>query len=204
MHQITDRPEAVRKLGEMIKDIDFAMLTTVCDDGTLRSRPMSTQKRDFDGDLWFFTEIDSPKIHEMMHDRHVNVAYADPRKQHYVSVSGVATIVQDRARIEELWQPALKAWFPKGKDDPSIGLIKVHVTDAEYWDTPSSKVMHLFGFMKAVATGQKYQPGENEKLHLDNAPPTVQPGEATASHDPPPGPGKQHGDPLGSAAGLNP
>lgn len=166
MNNQADRNEALKKLGAMIEDIDFAMLTTLEADGTLRSRPMSTQRVDFDGDLWFFTRASAPKVEEVRRDERVNVSYAKPEDQRYVSISGTAQIVRDRQKIEELWQPALKAWFPKGLEDPDIALLKVSVEQAEYWDSPSSTMAYVFGFVKAVATGQSYQPGENEKINL--------------------------------------
>lgn len=166
MDNQTGRNEAVKKLGELIEDIEFVMLTTVEEDGSLRSRPMQTQQVEFDGDLWFFTHAGTAKVEEIEHERNVNVSYAKPEDNRYVSVSGKARTVRDRARIEELWNPALKAWFPKGKDDPEIALIKVSVERAEYWDAPSSTLVQIAGFVKAVATGETYEPGENEKLNL--------------------------------------
>ena len=160
------RDAGVRKLGEMIKGIEYAMLTTVEEDGTLRSRPMATQQVEFDGDLWFFTHASDPKVDEVERERHVNVAYASPSDQRYVSVSGKARLVRDREKARELWTPAYKAWFPKGLDDPDLALLKVSVEKAEYWDSSQSAFVHLAGFIKAVATGQSYQPGENEKLNL--------------------------------------
>lgn len=160
------RGEGVSKLAELIKDIEFAMLTTVEEDGSLRSRPMATQEAEFDGNLWFFTRASTPKVGEVEREQHVNVAYAAPDAQRYVSVSGRARVVRDRAKLEELWTPVLKAWFPEGLDDPDIALLKVTVDHAEYWDAPSSKVAHAIGLIKAVATGQTYRPGENEKLDL--------------------------------------
>lgn len=162
----TGRDESVKKLGEMIEDIDFAMLTTAEEDGTLRSRPMSTQQVEFNGDLWFFTRADSPKVEEIEQERHVNVSYAKPEAQRYVSVSGRARLVRDPEKIRELWKPVLRAWFPKGLDDPDLALLKVSVEQAEYWDSPSSTMMHLIGFVKALATGQSYDPGENRKINL--------------------------------------
>lgn len=143
------------------------MLTTAEADGTLRSRPMATQKpEDFDGELWFFTQASSPKVDEVEGEHEVNVSYADAGSQTYVSVSGRAANVRDRAKAEELWSPAMKAWFPKGLDDPELALLKVTVAKAEYWDAPSSTLVHLVGFVKAVVTGKTYQPGENEKISL--------------------------------------
>ncbi|MGI9105247.1 MAG: pyridoxamine 5'-phosphate oxidase family protein [Pyrinomonadaceae bacterium] len=162
----TGQSESIRKLGEMIADIEFAMLTTAEADGALRSRPMATQQVEFAGDLWFFTRASSPKVDEVEHEHHVNVSYAKPDAQRYVSVSGKARLVRDREKFEELWKPSLKAWFPEGLDDPDLALLKVTVEQAEYWDSSSSAVVHLVGFVKAIVTGQPFHPGENEKLNL--------------------------------------
>lgn len=151
------RERDIKKLSELIQDIRIAMLTTVDDRGMLRSRPMVTQEAPFDGDLWFFTGKDTGKVHEVEHDQDVNVAYSDPDRQQYVSVSGKAYVVSDRQKVDELWHPMLKAWFPEGKDDPDIGLIRVRVEKAEYWDSPSGKVVQLLGFVKALTKGERYE-----------------------------------------------
>jgi general stress protein 26 len=161
-----DRREQIEKLGELMKDIRFAMMTTVEPDGTLRSRPMATQQVEFDGDLWLFTQASAPKVDEVARDERVNLSYSAPDENRWVSISGTAEVVQDRAKAEELWQPLLKAWFPKGLDDPEVALLKVTVEQAEYWDTSSSKMVQLAGFVKAIATGKEYEPGDNEKLSL--------------------------------------
>lgn len=164
--QTHTREEQLQKLSELIEDVQFAMFTTAEPDGTLRSRPMSTQKHEFDGTLWFFTKASAPKVDEVEQDQHVCVSYAKPEKQHYISMSGLARVIRDRQKIEELWTPELKAWFPEGKEDPDIALLKVEVTQAEYWDSHNSTIAHLLGLAKSVATGQTYQPGENEKVNL--------------------------------------
>ena len=163
------RAEAIKKLNELIKDIDFAMLTTVEDDGMLRSRPMVTQEAEFDGDLWFFTGASSLKVGEVQHDRHVNVSYADPKNQTYVSISGTAQVVRDRKKIEELWNPAYQAWFPQGLDDPDLALLKVTAQHAEYWDSSSSAVVHAIGLVKAVVTGERAEGGDNQKIDLERS-----------------------------------
>jgi general stress protein 26 len=156
--------ENIKKLHELIKDIRFAMLTTVEEDGTLRSRPMATQQFEFDGDLWFFTSADTPKVDEVQHHQQVNVSYSEPKDQKYVSVSGMAELVRDRQKIEALWNPIFKAWFPKGLDDPDLALLRVSVEKAEYWDSPSSGVVRLVGFVKALTTGKPYSGGDHEKI----------------------------------------
>lgn len=158
------RQDDIAKLNDMIKDIDFAMMTTVEADGSLRSRPMSTQQAESDGDLWFFSYADTPKVDEIRRDQRINLSYSSDDT--WVSVSGTATTVRDRAKMEELWSPVLKAWFPKGIEDPNLTLLKVDVEQAEYWDSSSSKMVQVVGFVKALATGKEFEPGENEKLDL--------------------------------------
>ena len=166
MENTKTREEAIEKLGNLIEDIDFAMLTTVDTDGVLRSRPMSTQEAEFDGTLWFFTSDKTHKVEEIERDNRVNASYAKPEDNVYVSVSGTASIVKDRAKMEELWNPILKAWFPEGLDDPTICLLKVDVEQAEYWDSPSSTLVQIVGFVKALVTGRSADGGENQKINL--------------------------------------
>jgi general stress protein 26 len=149
------------KLFKLIEDVQMCMFTTVDEDGTLRSRPMATQKEYKDNELYFFTKKDSGKITEIENDQDVNLAYAHPGKQHYVSVSGRAEMIEDRAKIEALWNPMYKAWFPEGLDDPELGLVQVHIQKAEYWDSHSSPVVHLIGLAKAALTGKSYKPGDH-------------------------------------------
>lgn len=143
------KTETARRLAELIRDVPVAMLTTAMSDGTLRSRPMATQRAPFDGELlWFFTDIESGKVHEIQGDVHVNVSYADSASQRFVSISGRAEIVQDRRRADELWHPELQNWFPKGPDDPHLALLRVRVMVAEYWDH-ASHAMALIGESQA-------------------------------------------------------
>ena len=156
--------EKIEKLGELIKDIDIAMLTTVDEDGSLRSRPMGTQQVEFDGDLWFITAIDTGKADEILRENRVNVSYAKPDDHRYVSVSGTAVLINDKAKIDELWSPIYKAYFPEGKDDPRLRLIKVRVEKAEYWES-LGLISTIIGFTQAML-GKESDIAENEKLNL--------------------------------------
>jgi len=140
--------DSIQKVRDLIKGIKIAMLTTSNSDGVLHSRPMGTQEVEFDGDLWFFTGSDTQKVNEIKKDQVVNVSYAsDPR---YVSISGTAQIVNDKAKMKELWNPLFKAWFPDGLDDPTLRLLKVTVKQAEYWDNPGGIVATIIGFAESL------------------------------------------------------
>lgn len=153
-----------------MRDIDIAMITTVTPDGALRSRPMATREINDDGEIWFFTSDDSGKVDDLAQEHAVNVSYAEPKKQRYVSVTGSATITRDRERAKELWSPVLKAWFPGGIDDPHLALLCVRIETAEYWDSTSSKMVQLFEMAKAAATGHSADLGENTTVAVRATP----------------------------------
>ena len=159
------RAESIEKLKTLINDIDFAMMTTI-NGGHLRSRPMSTQEYEGDETLWFFTSDETHKVDEIEADNRVNLGYSRPDDNVYVSISGRAAVVKDRAKMEELWNPILKAWFPEGLEDPTLCLLKVNIEEAEYWDSPNSKLVQLAGFVKAVVTGKPAEGGEYGRISL--------------------------------------
>jgi general stress protein 26 len=147
--------EGAEKLYSLVKDVKICMMTTAEPDGSLHSRPMYNQEADEAGDFWFFTQIQSGKSREIAKDHQVNLGFCDPQKQHYVSIAGRAEIVRDKALIKDKWSEGLRAWFPEGIDDPQIALIRVHPERGEYWDSPSSTVIHLYGYVKARLTGEQ-------------------------------------------------
>jgi general stress protein 26 len=153
------------KVWEMIRDVQVAMMVTLDEGGRMRGRPMRAVKlKEFEGTLWFFTSQPSPKTEEIGHDDRVLLAYADPSGQNYVSVSGTARVIRDPAKQKELWSEPLRTWFPGGPDDPKAALLKVEVEGAEYWDAPSSTLVHAYGYVKALATGEPPKAGENDKV----------------------------------------
>lgn len=161
------RADDLQKLRELVKGIDFCMLTTVDENNDLHSRPMSVNGDiDPDGDLWFFTNASSHKVSEIARLPKVNVSFADPANQHYVSITGTAQLVRDREKIEELWKPEFKMWFPEGKDDPEIALLRVNLEKAEYWDSPSSTIAYVLSFVSSMVTGKEADYGENKKLNF--------------------------------------
>jgi len=152
--------EHTERFRDLIKDIRFAMFTTRQADGSLRSRPMTTQNDPDDPDghhpsLWFFASLTGEPVADLQQDPAVNVGYADPGRDSYVSVSGKATIVDDGERKKRLWSKFAEAWFPGGPEDPDLALIRVQIEQAEYWDVKESKVTQLFKMVKANITRER-------------------------------------------------
>lgn len=161
-----DRQQHITQLAALIKDVQVAMFTTTGVDGRLYSRPLGTQEVEFDGDLWFATSADSPKVAEIALNPRVNVAYASPSKNSYVSVAGTARIVDDRAKIDALWSPAMKLFFPEGKDDPNLRLIHVQAESAEYWDGPGTLLGKALSFVLSAVQDEPSRLGDNGFVDL--------------------------------------
>jgi general stress protein 26 len=155
--------EGVKKVAELMNDATIATLATL-DGNQIVSRPMGLQQVEFDGDVWFFTYDGSNKIREIEVNPNVNVAFES--KNSWVSLSGRAEVTDDRAKMEELWNVTLKAWFPDELDTDGIALLKIHADSAEYWDSSNSKVVSLFGMVKAAVTGKQAEGGENKTVEL--------------------------------------
>ena len=95
---------------------------------------MMTSEVEFDGNLWFIARTNAAMAEEIRDNPRVNVTYANPKGDRYISLTGTASLVRDADKVKELWSGQLKAWFPDGKKDPALALLRVDVERAEYWD----------------------------------------------------------------------
>ena len=162
-----------RKSGELralIDHIEIAMFTTRRADGRLVSRPMATQARAAGADLWFVTSTETDKLDELESDPNVNLAYYDTKSREYVSVSGRARAVNDRAKIRELYRPDWKAWFPGDDpksgtpDDPRIILIAVDADSAVFLKVDKPKPIVFYEVVKGMITGDTPDVGEVRRV----------------------------------------
>lgn len=151
MTELTGK-DALERAKALIEDIDFTMLTTVDAQNRLVSRPMSTREMDDAGDIWFFTAEDTQKVDDVERDHDVGLSYCDAKGMRYVSVAGRASIVHDRAKMEQLWSPSLDIWFPDGLETPGIALLKVTPLDTEFWEPAHGKLVMAAGMLKALVT----------------------------------------------------
>ncbi len=124
----------VKKIADMMRDLDFCMFTTRGSDGALHARPMSNNGEvEFDGDVWFFSGADTLKVQEINEDPAVQLSFADLETFRFISMSGEATIVRDVAKKQELWMEELERWFEDGPESEDVVLIKVTPTRVAYW-----------------------------------------------------------------------
>jgi general stress protein 26 len=132
----------------------------------LRCRPMLLERLESDATLVFLTHLSSQKTDEVQHDARVNIAFQSDRGDRYVSVSGTATVTHDLERMRQLWHPTYRAWFPDGVEDPDSAIFTVRIDRVEYWDVPSSRLVRLWGAVKALATGQVSESGDYNTIEF--------------------------------------
>jgi general stress protein 26 len=156
-HAMNDTSDQRKLLWKLVKGIKFAMLTTRHGNGHLHARPMTTQNKngiEADESLWFFMSKKGDPFDDLKADPVVNVVYADPSEDTYVSISGTAAMIEDQAKKDQLWSKLAEAWFPGGSTDPDLALVQVQIVHANYWDVKESKIVQLYTMAKAAVTGK--------------------------------------------------
>jgi general stress protein 26 len=147
--------EQIQTIASKIKDVPFGMFTTVDGSDQMTSRPLTNQQIDSEGNMWFFTSDEAAFTHDLEQHPTVNISFARPEQSLYLSISGHAVLVKDPRKARELWSPMLKAWFPKGVDDPHLSMIRLQIQTAEFWDAGTSKMKQLLALAKAAITGER-------------------------------------------------
>ncbi len=156
-------PEHKQKIWNLIKDIRNGMLTTRHGE-ELRARPMGLVQDDYDGTLWFFTDLESEKVFELEEDNDVCVTFSDPKEHVFVSLTGLGRATRDKALIDRYWNPMVGSWFPEGKDAPNVGLLEIKVVRGEHWSSDSGKMAMVAKMAVAKAKGEQPDLGEHEKF----------------------------------------
>lgn len=150
-------------IWDLIKQVKVGMLTTHVNN-TLHARPMHIVQDEYDNRLWFFTDLNSEKVQETLAENDVCLVFSHPGKDIYVSLTGKASISQDKELIDKFWNPFVAAWFPDGKEADNVGLIEVKISAGEHWETASGKLMQLAEIAKANFTNETPDLGDNKKF----------------------------------------
>lgn len=166
MEKNLQNEEARKKLKELAEEVKICMFATTDSNDYTYGRPMSTMQVDDEGALWFFTKEHKKITDEVAADNKVSLLYAHPGKNTYLTIQGTSAAVKDRKKMEELYTPALKGWFPEGLDEPGIVLLKVVPEQAHYWDATEAKLVILLSMVKAAITGTPSNIGESGYLNI--------------------------------------
>ncbi len=153
-------------LWHKIRKSKVGMLTSLGLGNRLHSRPMMMAQDKFEGQLFFFSQLTSEKIDEIINNPNVVVTYSDENQMNFVSVYGHAVVSRNPSKLREHWVPALKAFFKEGVEDPNLCLIQVQVNEAEYWDSDQSRMTRLFEMMRASLSDHQPNLGRHGRIDL--------------------------------------
>jgi len=161
---MTDRAADIDHVWKLIEDIPIAMVVTHEGQGqNMRARPMAVRPARDEGAIFFLTDADTPKAEEVRRNQSVCLALSDNKSQKYVSISGHAEMIDDKARVEKYWSVYDKAFW-SDKNDPRIRVLRVTPESAEFWEG-SGRVVTAVKLLAAIASGQRMDHlGENEKV----------------------------------------
>lgn len=160
---MTEAIDDTARVWKLIDKIGFCMLTTQ-NGGTLRARPMSAYADRGGNAVYFLTDVASHKDEEIARSPNVCLAFADSKGQRYISVSGTAEIQNDREKIRDLWATPAKAWWDNAQD-PSIRILKVTPSSAEYWDSPGTAISYI-KMAAAAVSNSRPDLGDNAKVNM--------------------------------------
>jgi general stress protein 26 len=147
--------EAKAKIKELVEKANTCFFcTNITTSKPITTRPMSVQKIDDNGVLWFLSADDSHKNAEIEQKHAVQLLFQGSKHSDFLSLYGQAEISRDKRKIDELWEPLLKTWFTEGKDDPRITVIKVTPTSGYYWDNKHGNAVALLKMVAGAITGQ--------------------------------------------------
>lgn len=159
--------EAIEKLRALVDGIDIGMLGTYSPNSKfIHAIPMSRQEIDEEGNIWFLFSSASETYQNLQTNHYVSILYSDIKAYNFLSVNGIATISEDRNRINKYWNKFVEAWFEKGKEDPTIRILKVSPIEAHYWDNKSNKLVSFLKVAASALTGTKLDIGREGDLNL--------------------------------------
>ncbi|MBS1600143.1 MAG: pyridoxamine 5'-phosphate oxidase family protein [Bacteroidetes bacterium] len=164
IENLSDQP-AIKKLQEMIKDIRVCMFFTEVHTKE-QGRPMSVADIDEDGIIRFLSDKNSEKIASIKNEDEVHLVFSHPGKEMYLDLYGDASVSEDKSEIDACWTPLAKAWFPEGKDDPNICVIRIYPVKGNYWDTQHGKMIEFLKIIAAAVTGNKEGDGVSGDILL--------------------------------------
>ena len=100
------------------------------------SQPMTAQVEDEDednGPVWFFSAKDTDFVRNLGQGRRAVAHFAAKDHELFASLDGTLVPFNDRATIDRLWNPFVAAWYPGGKDDPNLQLLRMNPDRVQVW-----------------------------------------------------------------------
>lgn len=157
-------PKDIDRAWKLMEKIGVCMLASK-DGDKIRSRPMGAKPSKGQNAIYFLTDVRGEKDEQVERDNHVCLSFAEPSEGKFLTVSGGAQVLNDRALIRDLWDTAAEAWW-SGPDDPIVRAIQVTPHEAQFWEGPHG-IVATFAMVVAAATAAPPLMGDQRKVDLD-------------------------------------
>lgn len=126
---MTDTRKLKQKFWTTLADSPFVFLQL--DRGPHAAVPMTAQlDKDADRAIWFFTSRTGP----FAAGGPATATLAGKGHDLFARFTGTLSEETDARRIDEEWSPAIEAWFPGGRDNPDLLLLRMDLGQAEIWN----------------------------------------------------------------------
>ena len=153
--------EAIKEFWDHLKDRSTVMLGAVGGD---RLQPMTAFSEPENELVWFFTRNDTDLAVEAVGAADARLIFASKDEKVFADISGILSIDHDRGRIERYWNPVVAAWYPGGKDDPQLTLMKFEPRDGQVWVSQKGAVGFAFEITKANLSKKQPDLGGSAKV----------------------------------------
>lgn len=113
------------------------------------------------GAIWFFTRKDTDLAAQVADGHYAMFTVTAKDQEFQACIGGDLVPDHDRAKIEAFWNPMVSAWFPEGKSDPELTLLKLTPKDAQVWVSRGGPLRYVFETVKANLTHTTPDVGES-------------------------------------------
>ncbi len=126
-------------------------------------QPMAPNVARDEGTIWFFTHVDTD-IASKANGGTTHMCLINKSHDYHACASGSLSVQKSQEHIDRFWSPVTAAWFPKGKDDPDLTLLRFTPTSAEAWASTGSAVAFGWEIAKANLTGAEPDVGHKATI----------------------------------------
>jgi general stress protein 26 len=158
--------EAIKKIRELAEAARVCLMITNLDSKPLSIRPMASQKVDEQGYVYFMAVRSSDAVSHIQSSSEIQVTWSNRDRSEYMSLYGRGEVYRDQAEIDEMWNSFVKTWFPEGKDDPELVVIRFKPESGYYWDTQHGKIVQLLGMVTGAVTGKEADDSVEGRIRL--------------------------------------
>jgi len=159
-----DDQDLEKRLWSEVEKARFGMLGLT--DGRSHMQPMTAFCDKEQNAIWFFTKTTTDLASQTGQGHYAMFTIMAKDQEFQTCIGGDLRPDHDRAKIDAFWNPMVSAWFPDGKDDPELTLLKLTPADAQVWVSRGGPLRYVFETVKANLTHTKPDVGQSDHVTL--------------------------------------